>query len=499
MHLNAGRKIWLAGLFVLCVTLALARFAGPGPYGLDASYYVQIARHVANGEGLTSTVSLYHSGFVLPARTTVSPMLPLLIGYASRVIGFERAVNAIPKLFYLLDLLMVFLVARRLGAPIAVTTLLATNAAFYAVTTHPYREGPAFFFALLALWLIGRYFDTRANVWAIAAGFALGCAYLSRVEMALIGVASVLVMLWLRDRRAMIAIALYGLAALIVILPWWLHLGVVPGLERFFAWNPIPRVELPPIAMPVLSPSARALDVLAGAITAFRIGHPESYVRVFGLAALLVPIACVCAIWRRKKIAGTPSIVHVTLLAGLLHFAALLWTRSDAVHFMHFLFGWRYGLSLLFLLLVAIPYLLASDVRWLRIGTIAILVVTILTGITGILDFIRAPGPAYSPAERALLDWLRTQARPMILTTNAQTLGASSDALLHAAYCDDAPSTTRAFLARLPIDYVVVYRWEARCAFVQGLGRELRPVRAFGTGNDRLYLLGRVTPGVPAR
>ena len=499
MEANGRRSAIPVAVFLAVFTaLACARFAGPGPYGLDASYYTQMARHVAQGEGLTSTVSLYLGGYILPSRANVNPVLPLLLGYTGRIIGLELAINVVPKIFYVLDLLLLYLLARvistRLGVPsrapaFLIAAAFGTSAVFYSVTTHPYRESPAYFFGPLALLSLHRYLETRRLLWAGAAGLATALAFLSRVEMAGIAIAVGIVLLARKELRAL---AIYVITTLPLIVLWWMHLGYAPGLG--FSWDPPPSLSLPRshLALPSMTAGERFADIVSAALTAFRVGHDESYTRVFGIAALLVPIAGIVLLWRAYKSGRTgrhtPDIVDATLLTGLFCMAGLLLKRSD---FIHFLFGWRYGLTLVFLLVVAVPYLMRSPAKSLRIATVAVLAISILTGAMNVYAFIRGPLPSYTRAERALLDWLNAQADPMIVTTRAQTLSVGTDTLIHATTCNTPPVTTREMLRLFPVDYVIVYDHERRCTFTEGLGQELRVSRAFGAGADRIYALER--------
>src|SRR5215210_5972731 len=65
---------WAAVIIGVLTVLRMMKGAGGPPYGVDASYYFQLARHIANGEGFVTTVSLYHEGWILPSKTTIYPL-----------------------------------------------------------------------------------------------------------------------------------------------------------------------------------------------------------------------------------------------------------------------------------------------------------------------------------------------------------------------------------------------------------------------------------------
>jgi hypothetical protein len=478
--------------------------AGPGPYGLDASLYVQNARHVAAGEGLITTISLYHHGDELPVRTTVQPLWFLVLGGAARAIGLIRAATLLPRLFYVVDLLLLFALARVIAdrmagtsiglgtrlAPHAMVALLGTNIMFFSSTTHPYREGIAYcaaFAALLSMdWLTRRQ---TAPVAAIA-GVLAGLAFLARLEFAAIAIACLAAMGVCRIAPRLAAI--YAAATAITIAPWILYLGYVPGLARLGTWVDRPHVDIPRGFPPAPSFVAMLRDLVAGAVVEFQLGNPSSYTRSWGLAALLVPFAAIVALltWIRNRQPAFPRDLTVlaTATAGLIVFVELFVYRGGV--FMHFMFGWRHGISLVLLLAVAVPLLLSHQSIAVRVSAAIAIAISVVTGGLAVRDFVREPNLTYTAAETALLRSLPP--RTKILTTHAETLGMLSDAYVHNTYCDSPPESTRAYLDELRVDYVVVYDWERPCRFTRGLGSRLRVHRAFGEGRDRIWLLAPI-------
>ena len=91
-------------LILLCLLAALKWGYNPGlgRNALDGDYYYQIARHVAEGDGLVTSVSLYHQGFKeLPHPINIYPLWPLLLGYS----GFDarQMEDAVERLADALD------------------------------------------------------------------------------------------------------------------------------------------------------------------------------------------------------------------------------------------------------------------------------------------------------------------------------------------------------------------------------------------------------------
>src|SRR5688572_3563244 len=97
---QAAHWAWASAL-VLCFGAVCAGWDVPLTDGKDGGYYFQIARHVSEGDGLLTSVSLYHQGLEpLPQRSTVYPAWPWLLGQVGSVIGIERAARAVPTALF---------------------------------------------------------------------------------------------------------------------------------------------------------------------------------------------------------------------------------------------------------------------------------------------------------------------------------------------------------------------------------------------------------------
>src|SRR5512146_3285628 len=90
---RTGRAIVFAAIFLSAMALKWPARPGDGPYGVDGSNYFQMARHVAEGDGLVTSLSLYHVGYKqLPTRSFMTyPVWPLLLGYTGRIVGMTAA------------------------------------------------------------------------------------------------------------------------------------------------------------------------------------------------------------------------------------------------------------------------------------------------------------------------------------------------------------------------------------------------------------------------
>lgn len=499
---------WFLVIFAALGALRVSRWAGPGPYGLDASFYFQIARNVAGGEGLLTNVSLYFEGWKLPAITTIYPLWPLVLGFAGRLIGLGTAANVLPPVLYLVSLPLFFLLARRVCRDLAVVptrrwwlpdtehallTLFGLNPSYFSASTHPYTEGLAFVTGCAALLALG-----RSSRQAAAAGGFAALAFLTRSQMICIvaGIAGVLARDAWRDRKRWKNLVAYTAPAATLVLIWIVYVRFVPGYGVIAGRND--RVALPPFDQQVRAESFLELlaDRAKGLVVAFDASSDYSYVHNFGPVAFLVPLAAL--VWLINRRAGSMRrpgasglATQATVASGLIFLVTLFLFHGD--FFLPWLFGWRHGIPLIFLLAVAIPYLLTREQRWLRIGATAVVIVSLGMSAVTVWRFVRTPdGFRFSSAESGVMAFLSTRVpKPMVITTHAQTLAVGSSANFHWTICKADPATTRVMLQRLPIDYVFVYEGEQRCRFVQGLGDVLQPLAAFGGGPDRIYVLGR--------
>ena len=114
----AARLTLLAAILALVGSVKVWFGPGTGPFGVDGAYYVNVARNVQEGVGLKTSISMYHYGQLeLPARSPqIYPVWPLLLGYTARLIGLFKAVDLLPKLFFFIDLILLYVLTNRIAA-----------------------------------------------------------------------------------------------------------------------------------------------------------------------------------------------------------------------------------------------------------------------------------------------------------------------------------------------------------------------------------------------
>jgi hypothetical protein len=496
------RVVILLFIFAALLPLKIRSLPGSGPYGVDASYYTQIARHVAEGDGFKTSVSLYHEALnPLPAPARIYPLWPLLLGWAGRVFGLERAANVLPALLYFADLLLLYLLANRIAVRIGGTSLLAsripidaghvvvalfaTNRRFFIATSHPYTEGLAFALLFASLLALDRLAEEHSYRWAAAAGAAAGLAYLARSQMLVLIASTIVAFLIVRPRRGGV-IAVYVAAVALPVLPYRIYLRSVEmtraAITSFQTWTSSDGV------------AEYILDRAPGLLVAFNPWSGLSYFASFGVAAVLVLLALVVAaaeLWRDRGAAfrdpGSLA-VWAAVLTGLATHAVLL--HRHAVFFLPWLFGWRHGLPFILLVMIAAIYLLMRESRAMRIAVAFVVAFSVVHGALLIFADSRVARVDPTPSERAYAQWIDPRGAT-VLTTNAQALGLITRANYHWMTCTEPPARTREMLGHLPIDYVVAYDRERDCAFLKGLGDTLYIDRIFDEGGQPIIVLAR--------
>ncbi|HEV8550456.1 MAG TPA: hypothetical protein VGQ57_15535 [Polyangiaceae bacterium] len=380
----------------LALGFALLKLSYRAPLGdgLDGSYYLQIARHVAQGEGFSTSVSLYHMGLEpLPQPAMTYPLLPVVLGLVARRTGIETAARAVPVAFYFGSLVLAYAWIRTVALGVApgrtrlavfaattLTALLGLNPIYHWASSRPYTESLAFTLVLATLVAFTsakkRRFSrpVRADAAYFGIGLLAGFCYLARFQLlvaapALAGVE----MIGLSERRFRRAGWLLGGAALCVV-PWAVRFFRMPGAELrplfdFAAYHPWPLLPRLDYSVPCAGPFACVLDKLGGLVHAFTPALPTSYVAQFGAATLALPAAAAAMALgarRRRSFGALRRARYAPLVAS-----GLLGTLAVApLHLLHsqrwseWAFGWRQGLPLFFVLVPACLVLVTSARRW---------------------------------------------------------------------------------------------------------------------------------------
>jgi hypothetical protein len=486
------RLIILALLLAPLVTLHALHAPRRGPFSNDPSYYLQVARHVATGDGLMSSVSLYHEGLTpLPQPYDLYPLWPLLLGAVGKIIGLLVAANVLPQLFFVFDLYLFYLLANRVAGDAGVfryrgesvdvghlvVLLIAVNFIFFEATTIPYTEGLAFALG------IGSFLLLESN--PASSGLLAGLSVLTRYQMLVIPVATVFVLLvWWGAarggddghrrgrRRSTETLATYALAVVVVVGGWLLY-------AHFHRPH---RADIPPFELWVHPGSlgARVAQVLKGLSVAFNPANDQSYFHSFGPIVLIA----LAVVWMRSRDVMTWSV----FMTGVV--STILLSTFEGNFAPRWLFGSRHSLPFVFIVIPALVIGVINAPRVVRIAAVLLAAGSIVHGGMATLRNPIPDGSGLSASENQMVHWLAVrQPHATILATNAQVLSVYAPNNFHWTGCAIDPAKTRLMLQRLPIDYVVVYDYERSCPFVRGLDDLLRIEATFYDAFHRVSLL----------
>jgi hypothetical protein len=473
MESRKRRLIILGLLLAPLITLHVLHSPRRGPFAPDPSYYMQVARHLADGQGLESSVSLYHEGLApLPQPYDLYPLWPLVLGGVARVIGLFAAANVLPQLFFVLDLVLFYFLANRLAGDRGifryrdeeidvghlVVLLVGFNFIFFEATLYPYTEGLAFALA------IGSFLLLDADRPALS-GVLAALSSLTRYQMVLVPAATVGVLV--------VAFGVRRLAA-------YVGSGAVVGLIWFVYLRSI-HLQRVDVGMYQEWVGSGVLHVLKGLAIAFNPASEFSYFHSFGPAVIIVLLAI--PLLRRQ------SIVLWSLMATGVASTTVL-ARFESQRFPTWVFGSRHSLLFLFVIIPAVVITMVHGPRAIRIVALLLVAASIAQGAAAVFRYPLSDGEGLTPAESALVRWLgERHPRAAVLTTNAQALSVYSNNGFHWTECAVDPAKTRLMLRRLPIDYVIVYDHERSCPFVRGLSDVLQVEATFGERGRRVYLM----------
>jgi hypothetical protein len=489
--------------------------------GLDGPYYLQIARHVAQGEGLVTTFSTFHMGLdPLPQPATTYPLLPLLIGSVARFVPLEQASVLVTEGTYVLSIGLCFgfvlTAARRslrhrsrwlaFGAACAASLLLGFDPVYHWATSRPYTEGPAYALLIATLWGYGalrtaRWKSERRRLVAWGGlGIAAGLCYLARFQSVVLPVCILAVRLAAADRRRVREAAAFALGAAIPM--GWMAARVLSPrnlnlltLYDYSVYNQLP--ELPPFdyTFRFVSKLDWVLDKVWALGMAFDPGDPNSYLTQFGFAAWIVPIACLFLALRivrganpiRHWFAPRHDALSVSAATGILGVVPIHLVHAE--HFREWNFNWRAGIPLFLVMVPAGLWLLSQGRRW----GLAMLAVTLAASIVLMARATLAKPdhemhPGILKGYAAAGAYLEQVGRGFgTLGIEPQPLSVFTDAPLHWLACWSDPSMAATLISRRPIERILLWPWETRCKSLAAIQNRLVLEHVF-EGNPPLLM-----------
>lgn len=370
----ADLRLFGAGV-ALILPLRVAHAAYMRWMNLDGGLYTDVARHVRDGDGLTTSMSVYNFGYeYFPHPTSVYPLWPLLLGYTARVVPLTTAAHFLPLAFYFATLVTAFVYGKRtwpepllpsfhpaLHGGHVVAAVMAFSKPFIFFTALPYTEGVSWmlFFGWLAR--LARRGGSPDPAWAAEHAVWLSVLYFSRYQflilpIAVAGALGVRVLVG-PDRGRWLGASAITLGGVGLVLGAWLHhlSGFVAhagplSLLRFDQNRANDLLSEFDVIVATGTPWATLLDRLQGVGLSFQIGSSSSWVPTFGAMSLALPIAAIVALAglrRPTRAAGREALAWLRRPEAVAWLTAVLVALGGAASIYaahkHFSGSWYFG------------------------------------------------------------------------------------------------------------------------------------------------------------
>jgi hypothetical protein len=506
----------------LCLAFYAIRKAYVVPLGdgLDGAYYLQVARHVAEGAGLSTSYSVFHMGlWPLPQPSTTYPLLPLLIGYLGRIVPLELAAVWLPGAAYVFSVVLCFAfllwqTERSLPRSSRIERLtLCTLIAIWVglipdyvwASARPYTDTLGSLLVFAALACFGRCSLTRfSNKWRrflafFAVGVVSGLCYLTRFQLLVVSVSLVLSRAVARDRRALTDALSIGLGAL-PCLAWeaWRQFSLPHGelvtLFDFAAYRQLP--SLPRFSY-VLEFDSRwdwFVDKLRGVFVSFDPWSDDSYLVQHGVLVWLAPFGVVLLLGRQGlrlpsfglRVLGFAELRrprHAALLASAwTGFLAVLPIHTvHSIRWRSWAFPWRQGLPITFLIIPALIWIWSLDRVLLRALVALLLALSLVVCGQKTLELVQHKTSSRMCQAYAEVGAYLNQLTPSTGTLGMedQGLGVFTDAPLYWLACWSPPALASTLVRELPIERIVLRPGELGCSSLDGIRTRLQRERSF--------------------
>lgn len=330
-------ELWLlVAIFAVMLPLRVYQTMNTPEMGIDGGYYVEVARHVRDGLGLSTHVSLYHAGdSEFPHPTSIYPLWPLLLGYAARLIDLAVVAHWLPLGLAMTSLVLGYRFGRRLWPdPLLPSLIPGFNAGhvlvltlglqkdFIEFTSLPFTEPLAW--TLLFACFLRALVAKPGLLWALELGLWCGLIYLCRAQLIVVAIAAVLASGLAallgpdRPRALLRAAATTGVVGA-VLAGWWLwlrtfvHDAGFSALLRFDQNRANDLLEPFDVIVDAPGPGALLLDRAAGLVHGWDIISESSYAAGFYASHWALPIAMpalVVAGWRLLRGEGLRGVAE---------------------------------------------------------------------------------------------------------------------------------------------------------------------------------------------
>ena len=450
-----SRPWWLAADHLLMLAFLLPylvlrcmQAATTTQMSVDGGYYVDVAKHVRDGLGLQTNISVFHFGYPsFPHPSSVYPLWPTLLGTVAKLAPLEAAAHWLPAVLSAVAVGLMYLWGRRtwpepllpaiipgLNAGHAFAVGLAVHREWVVFTVLPYTEA-------LAWTLLAGFMLRAATVggsarwqWGVESGAWIVLLYMTRsqflvVHLAVVGAQALRVIMGPDRRRAAAqlllsqTIALGALAAWFAYLKSFLYAPSLSALLRFDQHRVSPLLpELEVIVSPG-GPWATLGDRLWGLRLAFDDLNAEGYETAYHALHWALPMAgCLwlAQLWGRRReplwgrlqaLRGDPRFFYWALTIALAAGGLL------SVHLVHknfngeWYFARRQGLMSLPAFVLALGWMMRQPGNFGKGVGSAILITNLWIGVHDVANQGLYPMGVHKGTEpyQQLVTWLRAQ------------------------------------------------------------------------------------------
>lgn len=448
----------LIGIFAVLVPMRIVHTAGVREMGVDGGYYVEVARHVRDGLGLSSHVALYHAGYEqFPHPTSIYPLWPLLLGYLARLGDLASLAHWLPLTLSFTALGAAFLFGRRLwpepllpglipgfNAGHLLVLLLGLQRDFLVFTSVPYTEALSWTLLLLFLW---RLFGARQRAgWALELGVWSCLIYFCRAQLIIVPVAAILAsalpVLTGPDRvRALGRLGITSGVIVAALGAWWLrlrgfvHEANLGSLLRFDQNRANDLLQPFDVIVEHATLGELLLDRADGLLVAWDPLSVESYQAVFYASHWALPLALPFLAlagwraWREKGLSGLLSALRGD--AGVAWALLLLLSAGGlaSIHLAHKHFNGEWYFDRRQSMICALPFFLAMGYLLRQPGRLpvllggALLATSTTLGARALLHQMSAEEGRLRDDNRysEIVTWLRRQSEDAPLVVAMQT------------------------------------------------------------------------------
>ncbi len=469
----------------------------------DGGFYTSIAQNVRDGKGVTTNVSLYHHGYsFFPFPTPVYPVWPWVYGQVLKWFSVPVVAKWLPSLLYLTTLVAAYFWAVQMfpwsmvsskwldwNAGHTLVVLLGMHPNFQWATSRPYSEGLAYTFLFLALLRFRSLWKRPCLRTGLELGAWVGLLVLTRGQMAIVGIAAALILVWgmvaLRPFFSYLWMSLGAGLSFLSLYGIWLaeHWDTLvrPGLSTIIRFDAAQASTLlHPIAMTRQTTGIYQFlfERLQGFVLAFELWGESSYSRVFFLlpyALLCLPFAVLLVLgskqqgWLQRAWGWIRDSHHLNLLfvvalsvGGFLQIHSIRLVWGDMWYF-----NTRYSMVCSLLFWLSWVVLVQSSLSWLRKLGFAMLAGSFVMGILTTHEHsfgLKGSQTRYTyPYKSALKRWLGKQRESRGRLTIAmsynqvQVVGWTTPNIhYHWVYPLTTPKEVRTLFEKFAVDYLVV-------------------------------------------